>query len=449
MEIPQKPKIKLPEGYEIRWNNFTNRWSLFCVEGYSKKILPKKIDRFIPQKGVNKSNTNEGEWKNKSMNKAKIEKYDEFYTRKKDIAKEVKEYKEHFKNKIVYCPCDKAYNLGMSNFFAYFATYFKEFGLKKLICTQYNPTGKGTIKEISACTVSDLESRGIKWEWSGENGGDKLPDESEIPTEFLMGDGSFDSYECRKIMMGENGDGSDVIVVTNPPFSKFKEFISQLIECKCKFLILGNQNAVTYKEVFPLLQNNQVWLGFKPFGGQMYFHVTDDYKKTLVKEKKDGSGWKEINGEIMASVSNVVWFTNLDHSKRRENIYLSETYLGNEKEYPILDNMNSVIDIGKWKKNGKWEGRLDKIPKDYNGIMSVPISFLSNYNPEQFEIIGSPDANILPSGWSGMSESFVTKYYEQGNTGTYKPGNRLACFIHDNKAIVPFKRVLIKKKSNI
>lgn len=171
---------------------------MYCVKGFSEKYLSKNADKFIPKPPVAKAKVGGKKGKNESMLDAKRIGYDEFYTRKEDIAEEVIQYKEYFKGKTVYCPCDKVYNLGMSNFFVFFATYFKELGLEKLICTQYNPEGHGTVKSITACTVSELESRGIKWEWHGENGGDKLPDESEIPIDFLMGDGSFDSEECKK-----------------------------------------------------------------------------------------------------------------------------------------------------------------------------------------------------------------------------------------------------------
>ena len=447
METPQKPNIKnLPEGYDIRWNPISSKWQMYCVKGFSEKYLSKNADKFIPKPPVAKAKVGGKKGKNESMLDAKRIGYDEFYTRKEDIAEEVIQYKEYFKGKTVYCPCDKVYNLGMSNFFVFFATYFKELGLEKLICTQYNPEGHGTVKSITACTVSELESRGIKWEWHGENGGDKLPDESEIPIDFLMGDGSFDSEECKKIMLGESGDGKDVIVCTNPPFSKWKEFIKQVMDCGCGFLVLSNQNAITYKETFQYIRDNKMWIGYKPLGSEMFFHITDEYKEEIVKKKKEGSGWKVINGEIMARVAVACWFTNLSNEKRTNELYLSETYKGNEEKYPNVVNMANCIDIGHWKKNGKWEGKLDMIPKDYPHTMAVPITFLGKYNPEQFEIVGCPDADVLPEGWNGMPQWFIDAYYNQGNTGSYKEGNRLDAFVKDEKAVVAFKRLLIKNK---
>lgn len=191
-------------------------------------------------------------------------------------------------------------------------------------------------------------------------------------------------------------------------------------------------NAITYKEIFPYLKDNKMWLGYRNLGTDMFFHITDEYKKEIVNEKKEGSGWKEIDGEICGRVANACWFTNLEHTKRKEFIGLTKKY--NPTDYPKYDNYDA-IEVGK----------VGDIPKDYDGVMGVPITFFGKHNPKQFEIVGCADADITPSGWKGMSKEFVELYYKQGNTGSYKEGNRLTHFVENGKAKVPYKRLLIRK----
>ena len=433
--IPKKPNLgnKLPAGHELRWNSETQRWAIYPIPGYSQMYLSKDKNHFVPKTkktecknlGSETKKSNNGDNANANLHKARNEKNDEFYTRLDDISAELKHYKEHFKGKVVYCPCDKVYNDGRSNFFVYFATFFEELGLKAVICTQYNP---------------NPGEHGIKWVYTGDKNGNGVPDESEIETIFLKGDGDFASDECRQIMKECD------IVVTNPPFSLFRPFVTQLMELGKKFLIIGNMNAITYSEVFPFIKANKIWLGYRTLGSDMFFQITDDYKKQIVKEKKEGSGWKVINGEVMGRVANACWFTNLEHSKRKEFLYLAGKYKGNEDKYPVYGNYGA-IEIGHYTKNGKWQGSIEEIPSDYDGVMGVPITFLGQYNPEQFEIIGCADADVLPTGWSGMTSEFVELYYKQGNTGQYKEGNRLTHYVSpDGKAMVPFKRILIRRK---
>ena len=386
-----------PKGFEFVYNPITGCDVLHPIIGFSEKYLTTKS--FIPSSTTNIATSISGK-NNSNLHAAKVNKNDEFYTTLKDITRELGHYSEHFKDKIVYCPCDKVFNLGRSNFAEYFISMFHNLGIKKLICTQFNPNGCGEMK------VVDFSNHGFKWEYNGEYPDGGEIDESMIDTTILKGNGSFDSDECQEIMMGCD------IVSTNPPFSRFREFLSQIVRFEKKFLIIGNLNAITYKEVFPLIKNNKVWLGMT----NVQTFIQPDGT-----EKKFG---------------NIGWFTNLEHNKRVDGIYLSKTYV--ESEYPKYENYDA-IEVSKAR----------NIPIDYDGVMGVPISFLEHYNPEQFEIVGCADANELPSGWSGMSKEFVDLYYEQGNTGSYKAGNRLACFIDGGNAKVPYKRILIRHRKNI
>ncbi len=302
--------------------------------------------------------------KNSNLHLAKADKNDEFYTQLANISDELKHYKSHFKGKVVYCNCDDPYE---SNFFRYFALNFNELGLKKLICTCYADS-------LVADTQLSLaqKSRAYKVELSEviDINGDGATDLRDINAMLCMnkyrpimldGDGDFRSEEC--IEMLKEAD----IVVTNPPFSLFREYIAQLIEYDKKFLIIGNQNNVTYKEIFPLIKDNKVWLGYHC--GDMAFTVPDSY------EAKEVRFWVDDNGQKWRSLGNICWYTNLEHDKRNENLILYKTY--NEEEYPKYDGYD-VINVNK----------VADIPADYMGVMGVPITFLSKYNPNQFEILG-------------------------------------------------------------
>lgn len=253
--------------------------------------------------------------KNSNLHKAKKEKNDEFYTQLTDIENELKHYKSHFKNKIIFCNCDDP---EQSNFWKYFYLNFHVLGLKKLISTHF-----------------DKEKPTYKMEYTGKE---------DIVISQLEGNGDFRSNECIELLKESD------IVVTNPPFSLFREYVAQLMEYKKKFIIIGNKNAITYKEFFPLLKNNEVWIG--------YYNVKEF-------KKPDGTFQK---------FGNIGWFTNLDHNKRHEELILYKTY--NEKEYPKYDNYDAInVD------------KVQDIPIDYDGVMGVPITFLDKYCPEQFEIV--------------------------------------------------------------
>ena len=269
---------------------------------------------------------------------AKKNKKDEFYTQLTDIEKELNHYKEHFKNKVVFCNCDDPKE---SNFFKYFALNFKYLQLKRLVATHYNEGEKSYKLEI----VEDINKDG------------KINLDDAITTP-LKGNGDFRSDECIKIL--EESD----IVVTNPPFSLFREYIAQLIEYNKKFVIVGHQNAISYKEIFQLIKENKIWLGYGFKGGAGHFinKFYEDYASA--SDRKEG----------MIRVSGVHWFTNLEIKKRQEDIILYKKY--NEENYPKYDNFDALnIDVTK------------EIPMDYKGYMGVPITFMDKYNPEQFEII--------------------------------------------------------------
>ena len=367
MESRKKPNIKVPEGYDLFFNNITGNWALRPIKGYSAKYIRK--DTFVP-KQVNESiqteNNTDGKGKNKNLSKARNRKNDEFYTRLEDITSEMQHYKQHFSGKVIYCPCDKLFNVGRSNFGRYFLGKFHSLGIKKLICTQYNPNGFGVATEY------DFEKCGIKWEYNGEKADGDFIDESEIDTYFLKGDGSFDSPECREIM--KNCD----IVVTNPPFSLFRKFLAQIMEFDKKFIIIGGEGAVKYKEVFPLIQQNKIWMGYgKPKAYSTNLETVED-EKTQYEE----------NGVVYQKFGNHCWYTNLEHSKRKEKIYLEKHY--NPNDYPKFDNYDAI--------NVK---KLKDIPVDYDGIMAVPITYIAKYNPAQFQLVGQLNVGCFvdEKGW--------------------------------------------------
>ena len=276
---------------------------------------------------------------NMNLHKAKNAKNDEFYTQLTDVAKELMHYKHHFKDKTVFCNCDDP---TWSAFWKYFHLNFEALGLKKLISTHYDKTEPTYKMEYTGGDDNDIEV------------GVKTP---------LEGNGDFRNQECLDLL-----DEAD-IVVTNPPFSLFREYVACLMAHEKKFLIIGNMNAITYKEFFPLLRNNEVWLGCTNFNVGMYFFVPDDFEYRLTYKFL-----KEIDGRKVNRVAGCCWFTNLDHKKRHEKLILWKNYTSDE--YPKYDNYDA-INVNK----------VSEIPCDYDGVMGVPITFLDKYNPDQFEIV--------------------------------------------------------------
>jgi hypothetical protein len=316
--------------------------------------------------------------KNKNLHKAKDAKKDEFYTQFSDIQQELKYYKNHFKDKVVYCNCDDPYE---SNFFKYFALKFNELELKKLIATCYigSPIAN---TELSLFDFEPAENKTTKVphkliinEAIDENN-DGAVNLQDIVISLaknvnntltrLHGDGDFRSKECIDLLKQAG------IVVTNPPFSLFREYIAQLIEYDKKFLVIGNHNAISYKEIFNFIKENKVWLGYMH---PENFVVPDHY------EQREYRSWRDEKGVNWRSLGNTCWFTNLDISKRHEDIILCEKY--NHAKYPKYDNYDA-INVNK----------VTDIPVNYEGNMGVPITFMDKYSPEQFEIISANDIRI-------------------------------------------------------
>lgn len=294
---------------------------------------------------------------NSTLQEAKRRKSDEFYTQLTDIEKELRHYKEHFKNKTVFCNCDDP---RVSNFFKYFVLNFKQLGLKRVIATCYKNQDADLFSQHDCERAVYLSiTPPLLEELTLKHGGLLTVDSfSEIEALPLNGDGDFRSDECIELLKQSD------IVVTNPPFSLFREYVAQLVEYGKKFLIIGHQNAITYKEIFPLIKNNQIWLGFGFAGGAAHF--ISKYEDVAV------AGDHRLG---MIRVSGVVWYTNLDTKKRHEELPLYKKYT--PEEYPKYENYDA-IEVSKTK----------EIPTDYDGEMGVPITFLDKYNPEQFEIIG-------------------------------------------------------------
>ena len=291
---------------------------------------------------------------NTGLHTAKRNKKDEFYTQIADIERELRHYREHFKGKVVYCNCDDPY---ISAFFTYFTQNFEYFGLKKLITTCYKS------QRIELFSQNDAE-QAVMLQYTG-GAANSLPTPDDIGVSALAGDGDFRSAECIDILKQAD------IVVTNPPFSLFSEYVAQLAELGKKFIIIGHQNAITYKDVFPLIKDNKMWLGYGFKGNAAHF-IAPHYKDTATASD---------HREGMIRVSGVVWYTNLDHNKRHEEMILVQRYHGNEAAYPHYDNYHA-IEVSK----------TQDIPMDYAGAMGVPITFLTKYNPEQFDIIGATES---------------------------------------------------------
>ncbi len=295
---------------------------------------------------------------NWGLHQAKRQKRDEFYTQLSDIERELRHYTPHFRNKVVYCNCDDP---RVSNFFRYFSLKFRVLGLKRLVTTCYRNRTPDLFSQHDAESAICLDYRGTV-------NADGIPEPDETNIVSLRGDGDFRSQECIDILKQAD------IVVTNPPFSLFREYISQLVEHDKRFLVIGSMNAITYKEIFPLIRDKRLWLGRGPAGRDMLFDVPEGYARELVETKKEGSAYRLVDGVVKGRLGNAAWFTNLDHTKRHERLILYKEY--NEAEYPHYDNYDA-INVNK----------TAHIPKDYDGMMGVPITFLDKHNPDQFDII--------------------------------------------------------------
>lgn len=310
-----------------------------------------------------------------ALTRANRDKNDEFYTQLSDIEAELRHYRDQFAGKVVLCNCDDPYE---SNFFKYFAMNFNHLGLKKLIATSYAGSPI-TGLQLSLFDVAGLKSAPpprepykVEITEVPDLNADGAIDLSDV--EYLLrndanaltplkGDGDFRSPECVALLHESD------IVVTNPPFSLFREFMGQLVEHEKHFLVLGNQNAITYAEIFKLIKENDLWLGYDN-GGEKWFRVPDDYVHTTTQSRI-----KVEDGTRYLSMGNINWYTNLDTSKRHDFLTLFRRY--NPHDYPKYDNYDAIE-----------VGRYAEIPCDYGGAMGVPITFLDKYNPDQFEILG-------------------------------------------------------------
>jgi hypothetical protein len=336
--------------------------------------------------------------RNRDFQEARTARKDEFYTALKDIELELEHYTKHFKGKVVFCNCDDPRS---SNFFRYFSENFERLGLKKLIAACYRSQDDSQFGPHNS-------DRAVYMEYKGGKHGKNIRGLDGIDVKLFAGDGDFRSLESIKLL-----DSAD-IVVTNPPFSLFREYVAQLIEHKKKFVILGNMNAATYIEIFPLFQNNKMWYGPSIRSGDREFRVPDDYPITAAGFRVDDCGIKYIR------VKGVRWFTNLRYSKQYEKLILKKKY--RPDDYPKYVNFDAIE-----------VGSIMNIPIDYDGPMGVPINFLDKYNPKEYEILGSSRTLGRP-----MSEIARKGTYQQG-------GRRFYLLNADGTYRRMYERIVIRK----
>jgi hypothetical protein len=375
---------------------------------------------------------------NENLGAAKKAKNDEFYTQYEDIEKEMNAYLDYdknvFKNKTILLPCDDP---EWSNFTKYFAQNFEKLGLKKLISTSYAPNSKN-LDDLFAPTEYEIgsekydksksESNGRIFTLSRDTNRDRRIDFQDIEWDYLEGDGDFRSEELRALR-----DQSDMII-TNPPFSLFRPFLAWIVEASKQFVIIGNMNAITYKEVFPLIQNDAMWLGQSISSGDREFRVPESYPL-------EAAGWRvDEDGNKFIRVKGVRWFTNLEHGRRHQplplmtmedNLKFSKHKEVKDVGYQTYDNYDAIeIPF------------TDAIPSNQKGVMGVPISFLDKYNPEQFEIIA-----LSRYQGTGMKKEFVDAYFASGQTGQISEGHPDLCYYdRDGKPVVPYRRILIRHR---
>ena len=383
---------------------------------------------------------------NQGLSAAKAARKDEFYTRYIDIQKEIEAYLEYdpdtFRGKVVYCNCDDPFE---SNFFKYFATNFNRLGLKKLVTTSYDGSpiageqlslleydeGNGERQKPKAISIEIEEVKDM--DGDGATGIEDVKlflEQTPHSRELLAEGGDFRSPEC--IARLKEAD----IVVTNPPFSLYKEYVAQLVEHGKAFLIIGNTNAITYLEFFPLIKDNKMWLGCTNFNVGMFFEVPDHWEKFHHID--------EETGRKIARVSTSCWYTNLDHGRRHEpldlmtmaeNLKFSKNLRG-KSAYDRYVNYDA-IEVGTYK----------EIPSDYEGVMGVPVTFLNKYNPDQFEIVGNSDHGSMMRdiGVRPLGDEFISAYRARGGTGHYSPGMRMFGLLEPQPRVV-FKRILIRHR---
>ncbi len=383
---------------------------------------------------------------NDNLSDAKKAKFDEFYTQYHDIEKEITAYIDYnpdvFKDKAVLLPCDDP---EWSNFTRFFAQNFARFGLKKLISTSYAVESK-TYKSVYQPTLFEIRDAQFDQYKTRKNGkifildrdrtGNGTVDVEDLEWHYLVGDGDFRSNEIR--LLRDNAD----VIITNPPFSMFREFLAWIMEAEKRFLIIGGMNAITYKDIFPLIKNDKMWLGNGFDAGNAYFSTT------LTKEYSEGVYNPETG---LVKFRNVCWFTNLDHGRRHQPLqlmtmadnlkYSKHKDIRGKQSYDRYDNYDAIE-----------VPFTDAIPSDYDDVMGVPISFLDKYDPDQFVILGTSDNGLIDDVYKttpGLTKEFVEDYYKAGGTGAYKEGNPTAGYYENNVAKMAYKRIFIKHKKKI
>jgi hypothetical protein len=359
-----------------------------------------------------------GQAKGANLAAARAAKEDEFYTQLADIEREMSSYRDHFKGKVVYCNCDDPRASGFVHYFSY---NFERLGLKKLIATCY----KSTQLDLFSNHDSD---RAVKLEYFGDRDGSGRPEPDEFEVQILEGDGDFRSPESIELLKEAD------IVVTNPPFSLYREFIAQLMEYDKKFIIVGPQSAVTIKEIFPLIMSGKMWMGTR--SGAMKFRVPESKEKENLIVDQDGKKWQNFG--------NICWYTNLDISKRHEDIILYKKY--SAEDYPEYDNYKA-IDVS----------TVADIPLDYQGVMGVPPTFLAKHNPDQFQIVG------IAKSWFGAASKIYPRQTQVDKNGKRSevtklndapaikvdapPKSKTHYLVGDSIYIATFVRILIKKRN--
>jgi hypothetical protein len=396
---------------------------------------------------------------NTNLTSAKNAKNDEFYTQYHDIEKEINAYLEFnpdvFRNKTILLPCDDP---EWSNFTKFFAQNFVRFGLKKLISTSYAAESKNykipyqpTLFEISDPQYDEGKTSkyGKIFTLTHDKTGDGRVDVNDLEWHYLAGDGDFKSKEIKKLR-----DEADIII-TNPPFSLFREFLAWIVEADKQFVIVGNMNAITYKEVFPLIKSDKVWMGVKSTSQAMYFKTSNkEYSIRVSNERAEGSWWRRIDGEVCIGINNSCWFTNIDHGRRHQTLplmsmadnlkYSKHKEIKGKGSYDRYDNYDAIE-----------VPFTDAIPGDFDGVMGVPISFLDKYSPEQFEIIGYEKSyhfrtKIYPNQIQidkNGKRSNVSKLNDGGAIKVPTPPDDMTYYEVDNEYYVQsYKRIFIKKR---
>jgi hypothetical protein len=383
---------------------------------------------------------------NSHLAQAKKAKNDEFYTQYHDIEKEIQAYIDYdadsFRGKTVLLPCDDP---EWSNFTKFFVNRFEEYGIKKLISTSYAANSKfqknyqPTLFEISdpQFDANKTAQNGKIYTLTNEKTGGNKINIDALEWHYLEGDGDFRSDEVKLLR-----DEADIII-TNPPFSLFRQFLAWIVETNKQFLIIGNINAITYKEVFPLIKENKIWLGNGMGRWISGFIVPESYELYGTEARIDESGNRII------ATNSCLWLTNLDHGRRHQPLQLMTTAdnlrfnkkMQGKPAYETYDNYDAIE-----------VPFTNAIPSDYEDVIGVPISFLDKYNPEQFEILGTSDNGLVDDKFKktlGLTKEFIDDYYKAGGTGAYKEGNPTAGYYENNVAKMAYKRIFIQHKKPI